>query len=435
MVANWRCVLTAAVLLSAASLGGAGPAAGLDAGSGWSPRAVLSSTGGWPVDVTVAANGAMSAAWAHGGHVELARRGPGGAWGAPTTVVNRGGTPRLASDRHGTLYLAWTVPGRVWKLKEKHTTSGGHWSPAVTVMRRQAPAALVDYDVAADGAALVAVHAPNGVVVKRRSAAGAWSAPTRWANVVDIDEDLGGHGLAAAVLTLFFPSAAQPEVGLRVVEVTRQRPGGSWSRPVVLQRQRNQRLDPSWPGQPGITVDPAGTTTVAWYGSDANHPREGVATSRAHLGGGWSSPRVVIPRMGSEHRILAMTSDDGSVLVVAVRNYSRVLTALRPARAPWRDPTTVAPQGRWISGWDAARDPNGGAVVAWTRCQGPGFLCDGVWGRIMSPDGTWGPQARLGGPQVPDGESTWAAMGHGEALVVWSGVDQTGPGPLLARTH
>jgi len=435
MLTNGSRVMTAAALMCAPALAVPASVADVNAGSGWSPRTVLSAPGGWPADVVVAGNGTMSAAWARAGRVEFARRGPAAAWTTPSVVVRRGGSPRLEVDRRGTLYLTWTVQGRVWKLEEKHSLPGGAWSPAIIVMRHRGHAVLADYDVAASGAALVAVHTGTGVVVKRRSPDGAWSPPTRWRRVVDADVELGGHGLAAAVLTTFVPNAGHPDVGTRVVEVTRQRFGGSWSRPVVLQRDRDQGMDPSWPGPAGITVDTAGTATVAWYGTVPKRPRQGVASSRAALGAGWSPPRLVIPRMGSEHRIDVMAAGDRSVLVVAVRSYSTVLAALRPARASWHHATTVAQQGRFISGWDAARDPAGGAVVAWTRCQGEG-ICDGVWARVMSPQGTWEAQARLGGPQVPDGESTWAAMRHGDALVVWSRWDaKTGHASLLARTH
>ena len=429
-------VVTAAALACAPALAAPAPVSGLVAAGGWSPRTVLSAPGGWPADVVVSADGTMSAAWARAGDVEFAQRDPGGAWSTPETLVYGGGSPQLEVDRHGTVYLVWSVQGRVWKLKEQHSMPGDLWSPAVTVAHRKGTAGLADYDVAADGSAVAAIDSGAGVVVKRRSPDGAWAPPTSLGKVVDIDVELGGRGLAAAVLTRFVPNPGQTDVGLRLVEVTRQPLGGSWSRPAVLERDPDQGYDPSWPGAAGITVDRAGTATAAWYGIVPGHSRQGVATSRAPRGEGWSTPRLVIPRMGSEHRVEVEAARDRSVLVVAVRNYSTVLAALRPARSSWLDPTTVAPQGRFISGWDAARDPDGGAVVAWTRCPGPGFLCDSVWARVMGPGGAWGTQARLGRHQVPDGESTWTAMGSGQALVVWSHINEkTGHAPLLARTH
>jgi hypothetical protein len=429
-------VLTTGALVCAPLAVGLVPATGLSAGSDWSPRTVLSTSGAQGVDDVVSGDGAMAATWARAGHIELARRTAAGVWGATETVVAHGAAPQLEVDLHGTLYLVWSVRGRAWRMMEKHSLPGGGWSPAVRVLRHAGLPVLVDYDVAANGAAVAAVRTGTNVLVQRRSPTGSWSAPTRWTRVADVDVALGGRGLAAAVLTRFLPSTHDSMVGTRVVLVTRQRVGGSWSTPFVLQRERGQTMDPGWPGPAGVTVDPAGTATVAWYGTVPRHPRPGVAGSRAQLGRAWSAPRLVIPRMGSEQRIGVAAARDGSVLVVAVRDYSTVFSARRPPHAAWLPPVTVAPRGRFISGWDVARDRAGGAVVAWTRCQGPGYACSGVWAKVMSPRGVWGPQARLGWPPVPDGESTWAAMGHGEALVAWSRYDPTaGHSSLLARTR
>ena len=347
-------VLTAAALACAPSLAiptsaaGSGPSAP----DGWSPRTVLTAPTGWPVDVEVARDGSMAATWGTPDAIEVAWREPGGAWSAPEQATTGGDRACLGVDRDGTFYLAWTVEdGKTWKLKEKHTLPTDQWSHAVTVLRHDSPASILDYDVASDGSASAAVRMGASTIVKTRSADGAWGSRTRWPYAVNIDVALGGRGSAAAVLTVFRPYAGQPDLGVRIVEVTRQRAGHAWSAPQVLERERDRSYGPGWPGSASITVDRAGTSTVAYYGTVPSRPQMGVATSSARLGGSWSKPRLAIPRMGSEHPIEVAAARDRSVLVVAVRSYSIVLSALRPLGGGWRSPTTVAHQAirsfRW----------------------------------------------------------------------------------------
>lgn len=389
----------------------------------WAPAVALSDPGLGvpPADSAVSADGDMAVVWDREGEIQLAQRPVGGTWGSAETVTRLARTPRLDYDEGGHLLLAWSAhrPGRPARIKVRAFTVGDGWGATQVVShRRTGTVSVVDLDVNAGGEAVLAWTWNARGLVSRGSTTGEWSTGARVPQTDRMDVALGDGGMAALLVQRAIP--ARGDAADLLLQVARQPRDRDWGAFRVVQRLSD--FGPPWVGPGGVTVDSAGTTTVAWC-DQRSATRWQIKAIRARQGSRWGAPVVLAAKVAwTEFPVRVEGNASGDVLVTYTPTFGNrtIMAARRPSGGPWSPPTRVARLGDYILDWDAAVAPNGRALAVWSRSSGPGSWGRGVHARLMSVSGQWRAAVRLSGGQTINGHARLAAMNGGVALAVWA---------------
>ncbi|MEZ5192943.1 MAG: hypothetical protein R2734_10810 [Nocardioides sp.] len=154
------------------------------------------------------------AIWEDQGRILVARRPPGGSWGARVVLDASGKarSPQVETFGKARFLAAWAVvdhpnagngPTRV----KVRASRGAGWDPAVVVVSRvRGQFRDLDLAVAPSGAAVLGWewlwHDWGGrlLVTHRRGPAAAWVTPRRWDGMWEFDALIGGSGLRAVAM-------------------------------------------------------------------------------------------------------------------------------------------------------------------------------------------------------------------------------------------
>jgi len=299
-------------------------------------------------------------------------------------------------------------------------------------------------------------HAPQGVVVQRRSPAGVWG-----------PRKVVGHGLYPQVATDRRGDVTVAWITTRPghasgVAVATHRYGGHWTEPVPLTRPVRIHAGQGSFGvaQLSLAVNARGATVVAWdWGSDGRHhpwqirsayrpahgtfgpavavtaadgsswPQVGIGgrgnvtllcqrwhpagtlglySARRVVGGGWTAAtRVVHEGFGAQLAV----DRAGRAVVVYSPNFNRVWTVRRPAHGPWSQPRALSAQGVRIESYALATNARGTAMVAMARGAGPIVVVR------RAPTGSWSDPVTVATGPAPF--PMLALNGAGDAFVGW----------------
>jgi PKD domain len=276
---------------------------------------------------------------------------------------------------------------------------------------------LVAMDPAGDS---VAIWPSDGegkesLMAASRPAGGSWSAPVP---VTTAPTGLEIYDLNVVISAAGEVTVAWDVIGgaTPVVQVSSERPGGSWSAPTTISTPGRQAdgLD--------LAVDSAGHLTAAWQEYNGNDFVVVVADRRAD--GVWTTPLQVSPTVGNAQQASLAVDDQGDA-VVAWSEQLQIGAATRSHGGAWSAPIEVTPAGEIVRPPKVAMDPAGEAVVVWSRFEGSHYLAQS---RTMSPAGAWSEKVDLSDPSFDVYDAEVAIDPAGEAVAVWEheGAGDTG---------
>jgi hypothetical protein len=440
--------LAAATLLV---LGCAGTAA---AAPGWAPAVdigpanpSLAAAGEGPA-VAIDADGGLVAVWRRCGvpdgacEVLAAERRPGAAWAAPVAIGTHASlAPVVAFTPDGTAVAAWAagVPATVALAAR---APGGAWQPEGS--QTGLPTGTVnglEIGAAGDGSvtlawiesAYFASGFPPSTVVRasRRSAAGAWEAPTSLqagGGATGMRLAVGANGDAVALW--------RDQVGIPILEPAQRRlrtthrpASGPWGAAESLEEGGNLIFSAS----PDVAVDAAGVATAAWISSAGPYLASILHVARRPADGPWTQATEGVSLQTSYpgEPFLKVGSLPGGEALVAFKSGQTVApltvktVAADGAIGP---PAAIAP--------DEARDrprlavAGGLAILTWRQQVGYGTPVWNVRVAERSPAGTWSPPDAIGGApsEFTPTPALVAADAGGRAVAVWA----TSGGRVLA---
>jgi hypothetical protein len=300
-------------------------------GHGWSPVQSLSQQGtdeyvsgqtNPEVRLAAASDGTVTAIWPQWivDHFEVqsATRSAAGAWAPPETLDSHewgDRTPELAAGPNGQVAAVWGISG-----------SGGP---------------------------------DDGVFVRTRQGAGAWSSRQRLGN-----EYWGGRADIA-----YAPDGTLGVVwasGFNTPTVTTLPPGGTWATPRVISHVQVNRLELELAAGPGPTF--AATWTSDESGS---YDDEHVYAATGGATGPWASQAVATATSGSP---VAAVKSDGTAVVMwlwrAPTTYDYAIQAsVHPPGGAWEAPSTVRDPPADVSTYQVAlaSGPAGSLTAMWTE--------------------------------------------------------------------
>jgi hypothetical protein len=379
-------------------------------GLGWSAATPLSDAGqsaGSPV-LALSSSGFGAIAWTRSDgakiRVEVSRRAPGGAFGAPVIVSAPGvdsSNPVVGVDRAGDVQVAWIDPANYVLHTRRFTASSAMWDPSITDLTGPVTPAnqILFYPTLAmspTGTATIAwafdtdassSAAAFNVQSRTQDPSGAWLPMV--SHTSNVSPNLSGRPqLAVAddgtvtlvwmdytVTCVFFSCSFTTGV---VREQTRT-PAGSWGAAQTLS-------DPSLiSDNPTVATTPAGETTVVWTEAAA----KAIKALTRTVGGGFpvaSAATIITPQdqaiasgnlfgflLSSVH-VTATAS--GTVVTFGRSDGPNTLASavFRPAGALWPNPILTPPAvlsepdaDAGLDGLFAGIDGLGNIVTSWTR--------------------------------------------------------------------
>jgi PKD domain len=380
-------------------------------GLGWSVATPLSDAGqsaGAPV-LALRSNGFGAIAWTRSDgakiRVEVSRRAPGGAFGAPVIISAPGvdsSNPVVGVDRSGDVQVAWIDPSNNVLQTRRYTASSAMWDPSITPLTSPVTPAnqILFYPTLA--------MSPTG------TATIAWAfdtdpgaSPATALNVQSRTQDIGGAWLTmVSHTTNVSPSASgRPQLAVAddgtvtlvwmdytltcvflscsfttgVVREQTRTPAGSWGTADTLS-------DPTLiSDNPTVATTPAGETTVVWTEAAA----KAIKALTRTVGGGFpvaSAATIITPQdqaiasgnfIGFLLSSVHITSTaSGSVVTFGRSDGPNTLASavFRPAGGLWPNPILTPPAVLSAPGADAGLDGLfagidglGNIVTSWTR--------------------------------------------------------------------
>lgn len=300
-------------------------------GHGWSPVQSLSQqsldeyvSGQTNPEVRLAAatDGTVTAVWPQWitDHFEVqsATRSAAGTWSAPETLDDRewgDRSPELAAGPNGQVAAAWGISGM-----------GG---------------------------------SDDGVFVRIRQGAGAWSPPQRLGN-----QYWGGRADIA-----YAPDGTLGVVwasGFNTPTVTTLAPGGHWATPRVVSHVKVNRLDLQLAAGPGPRF-------VATWTSDesGDYDQEHIYAATGGAAGPWQSQAVATATSGSP---VVTVKSDGTAVVMwlwrAPTTYDYAIQAsVQPPGGAWESPSTVRDLPADVGSYEVAlaSGPAGSLAAMWAE--------------------------------------------------------------------
>ncbi len=376
------------------------------------------------------ADGTVLAVWnanvPSGSVLRFAQRPPGGAWTAPVDLTpaitdHYVGEPIIRIDDAGTATAVWEyydqdgIGDNTTVFQSVRRPRGGPWGAIEAVSAPAvSPDAVDRKDLAvAPGGAVTAVWqftdygAGYRVVSARRSAQGAWEAPTELTTApVTSGEALpriavDDSGRATAVWT------QSPTV---VLTASRDA-GGAWDAPVTVSGA------PGNVGDASVAMDASGTATAVWRRFSGVFR---VETASRPAGGSWSLPDFLSSAATTTNEPQIAVDPDGQALA-AWQQTNGVNVLIRAKRRPAGGAWQVTADDLSATGQNALYpaailDRAGNATVAWNRSNGTEPV---VQAAHASPSGAWTTPVDVaaGGTDV---YGTWlSANPNGDLALSW----------------
>lgn len=375
---------------------GAGPAAAV-AASAWLLPEDLSETSHSSVDpqVAVDARGDAIVTWNYGGDIRAVFRPAGGSWQAPTPIAGPYAYfSKIAMDPKGDAVAVWSAP----------YSEGTGEIPEGSVCP-ECPEGGGEYVVQA------AV----------RPVGGAWqapetiSAPSENDPIPTVAIDREGNMIAA------WGHSGQGQIASRPA-------GGQWQAPVVLDEKG---------GRPDVVFGPQGEAAASWNIWDGSHSIAEVAFKPA--GGGWQAPEQVSEtgrNAGAPQ--LALNAAGDAVAIWICPDCSGegevVQAAYKPGGGAWRAPVDISGVGTRTSGLHVGVDAAGNAVAIWERSS-PVSSCCLIQAASKPAEGAWQAPTQLSVEGTPAGEPSLAVNPAGDVMALWTILDRSGSGRVIARTR
>jgi hypothetical protein len=228
--------------------------------------------------IAIGPTGQAIAAWVRVRHgrsaVESATRAPGGPWTKAVRLSARGEgpyalVPSIAVDATGEAVAAWSIEQGVGRharatIFSASRPAGAGWSAPVRVGRERGEVEGVELALAPDGRAAMAWererHFHYALESAFRSASGKWSPREPIRHVADdgnprVAIDAAGEAVLVFV-ALHTDRRTQRETDS--VESAFHQPGGGWSVPRTVARDRDPIYDPE------VVLSPAGEEVAIW---------------------------------------------------------------------------------------------------------------------------------------------------------------------------
>jgi hypothetical protein len=310
--------------------------------------------------------------------IQVRRRTPWGGLGAAQTLSAAGkdaDEPQLAVDRHDAVVVVWRrYDGAHYRIQVRRRTASGNLSAVQTLSAAGEDAFDPQVALDPDGNALVVWWRYDGthfrIQARRRTASGGLSAV---------------QTLSAAGRRAVHPQVAMDPDGKAVVVWTRS--DGSNDRIQARRRTATgnlsavQTLSPA--GQdasdPQVAMDPDGNAVVVWRRSDGANWR--IQARRRTVSGGLSAAQTLSaagqdadkPQVGVDPNgkaVLVWTRSDGANDRVEVRRRTPAgsLSAVQ----------TLSAAGQDASWPQVAVDRNGTALVVWSRSDGANYRIEAL---------------------------------------------------------
>ena len=362
------------------------PAAG--ASRAWEPFTSLSAPGLSLHSPRIAVDplGNAVAAWEHDGMVKAAVRPVDRAWQRPADLSVPGSTsggPDLAIDSRGNALAVWqTFQGSGVVIQAASRPAGGAWQPPVTVSTvggdSRSPRVAVD----GLGGALVVWHHgedsnPTAVRAATRSADGSWQMPVNLSGPVRFagSPQVAVNPRGDAVVVW------QRSADARLVVQAATRPaGGAWEPAVDIAAP-----DPREP-EPQVAIDPEGNAIAVWQRYERTDSI--VQAAVRPPGAGWGAPVDLSEPGGDAENPQLAVDPQGNAVVVWTRDEHALMdiartvpqSAFRPAHGSWQAAADIAPKAEGVFA-DVAFGARGDAVAVWAN--------RGVKAAVRPPGGRW----------------------------------------------
>lgn len=390
------------------------------------PVVRLSEDGLYP-SVAVDDAGATTVVWAtrwRHGPIYASRRPPGGKWRDPIKIAV-GTEPRVATDGDGnvTVLVETNRKGSTTGLAVVERPAGGSWRDPVRLSVDK-PARYYtgdgegaygahrsDFQVNEAGDAVVVWQwgsadrsVPFRIEAVRRPAGGHWGdpvplTPRNWSEDPKVALDASGD--ATIVYGRGWNAGTSSMTARRFVV------GHGWQVPERLAR-RNAASE--W----DVVSDRGGNTTVVF-----SRYRRGISTIHAvrhPVGRSWVDRKRISPRGVNIWSASPVVDAAGNVWVAWARRSGRIDATLRPAHAPWRAPTQVAPPERGGTSTAVEVNADGDLVVLWDEENADGDP-QGLTARVRQHTGGWTPM--FGVTAVPYPWYDAAVYREGDVIVTW----------------
>jgi hypothetical protein len=378
-------------------------------GLGWSAATPLSDAGqnaGSPV-LAVSSNGFGAIAWTRSDgskiRVEVSRRAPGGAFGAPVIVSAPGvdsSNPVVGVDRAGDVQVAWIESSTNVLHTRRFTASSAVWDPLITDL----------------------------------------ATPVTPANQILFYPTLAMSPTGTATIAWVLDTDATATTSLNVQSRT-QNPGGAWL-PMV---QHSSTVSPNSSGRPQLAVADDGTFTLVWMDFTVtscglfctNYSASVVREQTRTPAGVWGAAQTLSdPAVISDSPTVAMTPAGETTVVwteaaaKAIKALTRTVGGGFPVASA---ATIITPQDQAITSGNFLGFPltslhiaatAAGTVVTFTRSDGPNTLASAVF----RPAGGLWPNPILTPPAVlsePDADAgidglTAGIDGLGNIVTSWT---------------
>jgi hypothetical protein len=188
------------------------------------------------------------------------------------------------------------------------------------------------------------------------------------------------------------------------IESTSRLPGGEWTEPVEI----TDFQQGFWP-EPWLAVDWEGNTTVVWTQG------ERIMSSFRTFALGWGEPIPLSP----EGSVTPQTAMDARGDATAVWMHGNVVEgAYRPEQGEWGEPTLISKPGEGGGNPQVAVDGKGDSLVVW---QGEDEGVQYARASYRPAEGEWSPPVNVSveGDHVQQLQA--AVDPEGNAIVAWSG--------------
>jgi hypothetical protein len=320
--------------------------------------------------------------------------------------------PQVAVDRNGSALVVWSrSDGANYRIEALSRTAAGSLSTVLTLSAAGQNAANAQLEVDRNGNAVVVWERYDGAN-SRIQASYLLEVQTLsvGAGAVNPDAAVDRNGNAVVVWQQFDGANS-------LIQVRRRTAAGNLSAVQTLSAAGEDAYDPD------IALDRNGNAVVAWSRYDGSNYR--IQARRRTASGSLSAVKT-LSEAGQNARDPQLAVDpDGNAVVVWTRsdgaNY-RIQARRRSASGSLSAVQTLSPAGQDAGSPQVAVDPDGNAVVVWIRSDGANFRIQAR--RRAESGGLSAVQDLSAAGQHAEGPQL-AMDRSGRALVVWQRYDGT----------
>jgi hypothetical protein len=455
----------------------AGPA---HAAPRWLAPVELAGTAAAQPQVALDAKGNAVAVWDDAGLVRAATRAAGGHWSAVQNLSAAGedpDSPRVALDAKGNAVVVWeqSTTGKRFVQAATRPAGGGSVKDGWSAAQDVSPAGQNDYynpDVAIDGMGnAVAVWygydrtSSNYVIQAATRPAGGGSVKDGWSAPRDLSTAEGyafnprvatnAKGDAVAVWSRY-NSTDTNTANLIVAAATRPVGGGSvndgWSTPQDLSAAGRDAQAAR------VALDAQGNAGVVWehaiYKPYVTPASTVQAATRPAEGGsvkdGWSAPQDISAAGQVASGPQVAFDEKGNATAVwksGAPLSGNLQAATRPAgggsvKDGWSAPQDVSPSLLNVDSYQLAVNPDGKAIVVWTRFEGNvglPLIEDSTKFTVVAatrpPAGSWSQPQDLSDSYTVQPLPAAAMDPQGNAVALWAASDPTNTGKSIIKAR